>query len=235
MPIRPDRLIGDLRALAQIGKYETGVNRPAFSAEDIASREWLRDKLREAGLTAEIDGVGNVYGRMDSAERAVLIGSHSDTVPKGGWLDGALGVIYGLEIARCIAESGGAKLGVDVISFEDEEGTYLGLLGSRSFCGEDVARGDERGRRSGRQDHCIARSKMPGCAPTRWRASTPSAMSPISKAISSRARAWKAAAPRSASSAPSSASRTCALRFTARPITPAPRPWRCATTPAPPR
>ena len=139
MPIRPDRLIGDLRALAQIGKYETGVNRPAFSAEDIASREWLRDKMLEAGLTAEIDGVGNVYGRMDSAERAVLIGSHSDTVPNGGWLDGALGVIYGLEIARCVAESGRPKLGVDVISFEDEEGTYLGLLGSRSFCGEDVA------------------------------------------------------------------------------------------------
>jgi beta-ureidopropionase / N-carbamoyl-L-amino-acid hydrolase len=139
MPIRPDRLIGDLHALAQIGKYETGVNRPAFSAEDIAAREWLRDKMGEAGLAAEIDGVGNVYGRMTAAEQAVIVGSHSDTVPYGGWLDGALGVIYGLEIARCIAEGGNTKLGVDVVSFEDEEGTYLGLLGSRSFCGEDVA------------------------------------------------------------------------------------------------
>jgi N-carbamoyl-L-amino-acid hydrolase len=103
MPIHPDRLIGDLRALAEIGKYQTGVHRPAFSAEDMAAREWLRDKLIEAGLTAEIDGVGNLYGRMPHAQEAVIIGSHSDTVPYGGWLDGALGVIYGLEIARCVA------------------------------------------------------------------------------------------------------------------------------------
>ncbi len=140
MPIRPDRLIGDMRALAEIGKYQTGVHRPAFSAEDIAAREWLRDKLIEAGLTAEIDGVGNLYGRMDGARKAVIVGSHSDTVPYGGWLDGALGVIYGLEVARCIAESGNTKLGVDVVSFQDEEGSYLGLMGSRLFCGEDVAK-----------------------------------------------------------------------------------------------
>ncbi|MGA7971340.1 MAG: M20 family metallo-hydrolase [Pseudolabrys sp.] len=140
MPIKPDRLIGDLRALAEIGKYQTGVHRPAFSAEDIAAREWLRDKLVEAGLAAEIDGVGNVYGRTTSAEKAVIVGSHSDTVPYGGWLDGALGVIYGLEIARCVAESGATKLGVDVVSFQDEEGSYLGLMGSRLFCGEDVSK-----------------------------------------------------------------------------------------------
>lgn len=140
MPIRPDRLIGDMRALAEIGKYQTGVHRPAFSAEDIAAREWLRGKLIEAGLTAEIDGVGNLYGRMKGVEKAVIVGSHSDTVPYGGWLDGALGVIYGLEVARCIAESGAGKLGVDVVSFQDEEGSYLGLMGSRLFCGEDVAK-----------------------------------------------------------------------------------------------
>jgi beta-ureidopropionase / N-carbamoyl-L-amino-acid hydrolase len=140
MPINPDRLIGDLRALAEIGKYQTGVHRPAFSAEDIAAREWLRDKLIAAGLATEIDGVGNVYGRMTSAEKAVIVGSHSDTVPYGGWLDGALGVIYGLEVARCVAESGAGKLGVDVVSFQDEEGSYLGLMGSRLFCGEDASK-----------------------------------------------------------------------------------------------
>ena len=140
MPINSDRLIGDLRALAEIGKYQTGVHRPAFSAEDIAAREWLRNKLVEVGLAAEIDGVGNVYGCMTSAEKAVIVGSHSDTVPYGGWLDGALGVIYGLEVARCIAESGATKLGVDVVSFQDEEGSYLGLMGSRLFCGEDASK-----------------------------------------------------------------------------------------------
>ena len=87
---------------------------------------------------AEIDCYGNVYGRAINAERTVLIGSHSDTVPFGGWLDGALGVIYGLEIARCVAESGGKTCGVDVISFQDEEGTYLPFLGSRSFCGDNL-------------------------------------------------------------------------------------------------
>ena len=140
MPIRPERLIGDLRALSEIGKYKTGVHRPAFGAEDIAAREWLRDKMMEAGLAAEIDGVGNLLGRMTSAEKAVIVGSHSDTVPYGGWLDGALGVIYGLEVARCIAESGATALGVDVVSFQDEEGSFLGLMGSRLFCGEDASK-----------------------------------------------------------------------------------------------
>jgi len=139
MQINPQRLIGDLRELARFGQFETGVNRPAFSAADMAAREWLRGKMAAIGLSAVIDDVGNVYGRMDRAARAVLIGSHSDTVPFGGWLDGSLGVIYALEIARCVTDSGTVPLGVDVISFQDEEGTYLGFLGSRAFCGDDVA------------------------------------------------------------------------------------------------
>jgi beta-ureidopropionase / N-carbamoyl-L-amino-acid hydrolase len=139
MQIRPERLIGDLRELATFGQFKTGVNRPAFSAADIAAREWLSRKMTGIGLTAAIDAVGNVYGRMDGAARAVLIGSHSDTVPFGGWLDGSLGVICALEIARCVAESGNTPLGIDVISFQDEEGTYLAMLGSRTFCGENVA------------------------------------------------------------------------------------------------
>ncbi|GAG25834.1 unnamed protein product, partial [marine sediment metagenome] len=85
-------------------------------------------------------------------ERALLIGSHTDTVPRGGWLDGALGVIYGLEIARARSEAGEAgPLGVDVISFADEESAYLAMAGSRSFCGvlsdaELQAAGHEQGR-----------------------------------------------------------------------------------------
>lgn len=138
MQIRPNRLISDLRELASIGKFETGVNRPAFSAADIAAREWLRGKMIEAGLVAAIDDHGNVYGRMASVDKAVLTGSHSDTVPYGGWLDGSLGVIYGLEIARCFAEAGNTNIGVDVISFQDEEGTFMALLGSRAFCGENI-------------------------------------------------------------------------------------------------
>lgn len=140
MPINAERLLGDLRTLAQIGKFETGVNRPAFSREDMAARAWTRDKMREIGLDATIDGIGNVHGRMKGVERAVLVGSHTDTVPRGGWLDGALGVIYALEIARCVAERGVTDTGVDVVNFQDEEGTFLGFVGSCLFCGEDVSR-----------------------------------------------------------------------------------------------
>jgi N-carbamoyl-L-amino-acid hydrolase len=92
--------------------------------------------MSDAGLDARIDGVGSVYGRCGGVERALLIGSHTDSVPRGGWLDGALGVIYGLEIARARVTSGGpGLLGVDVISFADEESAFLELAGSRSFCG----------------------------------------------------------------------------------------------------
>src|SRR5690606_32341462 len=67
---------------------------------------------------------------------ALLIGSHSDTQPRGGWLDGALGVIYAIEVARALAESPETRdLAVDAASWTDEEGTYLGFLGSASFCG----------------------------------------------------------------------------------------------------
>lgn len=132
--IDPQRLMADLRKLATFGAVGTGVDRPAFSEADIAARRWLETRMREAGLQAEIDRYGNVYGRSPAASKAVLIGSHTDSVPKGGWLDGALGVIYGLEIARAILEraSGAA---VDVISFQDEEGRYMPLLGAKSFCG----------------------------------------------------------------------------------------------------
>jgi N-carbamoyl-L-amino-acid hydrolase len=139
MPINAERLLGDLRALAKIGQYETGVHRPAFSRDDVAARNWTLDKLRDIGLEAVMDGVGNVYGRMTGVDQAVLVGSHTDTVPYGGWLDGALGVVYALEIARCVAEDGAKRIGVDVVSFQDEEGTFLGFVGSCLFCGEDVS------------------------------------------------------------------------------------------------
>lgn len=134
--IDPDRLMGDLRALAQFGKLGTGVDRTAFSEADMEARRWLLGRMEEAGLAVRIDGVGNVVGLGTGGGPAVLIGSHTDSVPKGGWLDGSMGVIYGLEIARAASESGNGAIIVDVISFEDEEGTYKGLLGSASFCGE---------------------------------------------------------------------------------------------------
>lgn len=131
------RLLSDLRRLATFGKFGTGVDRPAFSDADMAAREWLRQRMIEAGLDAAIDNVGNLYGPAKEAARTILIGSHSDSVPKGGWLDGALGVVYGLEIARAVAAAGlPGGAGIDVISFQEEEGAYLPLLGSRAFCNQ---------------------------------------------------------------------------------------------------
>ena len=146
LQIDPRRLLADLRQLATFGKAGTGVDRPAFSAADLAARRWLEGRMREAKLVAAIDRYGNVYGRNPGAKRAVLIGSHSDSVPRGGWLDGAMGVIYGLEIARaCIEQKSAAA--VDVISFQDEEGRFLPLLGVKSFCGrlDEAAAAQARG------------------------------------------------------------------------------------------
>jgi N-carbamoyl-L-amino-acid hydrolase len=136
MQINYPRLLADLRHLATFGQVGSGVHRLSFTPEDRAARHWLLQRMTEAGLDAQIDGVGNVYGQTKGVTKAVLIGSHTDSVPKGGWLDGAMGVLYGLEIARARLEAGAqTDLGIDVISFADEEGTYRALAGSLSFCG----------------------------------------------------------------------------------------------------
>jgi len=123
------RLLGDLYALRKIGEYRTGVHRPTYSPEDVQSRHWLADRMTEAGLSPEIDGIGNVIGRAPGDGAKLLLGSHVETQPHAGWLDGALGVMYGLEVARTL---GG---GIDVAAWADEEGHFGSFLGSRSFCG----------------------------------------------------------------------------------------------------
>ncbi|MDP6342133.1 MAG: Zn-dependent hydrolase, partial [Alphaproteobacteria bacterium] len=93
--IDAQRLLADLRHLRSIGAQGIGVVRPALSAADMEARRWLRGRYQAAGLAATIDGVGNLLGRSPNPGPGLLIGSHSDTQPTGGWLDGALGVIYG--------------------------------------------------------------------------------------------------------------------------------------------
>jgi N-carbamoyl-L-amino-acid hydrolase len=134
--INPERLLETLHTLRTFGAMEAGVVRPSFSAADMAARHWLREQMCAAGLVASIDGVGNVIGRSRHPGKALLVGSHADTQPRGGWLDGALGVGYGIEIARAFAEDTATQhVPVDAVAWVDEEGTYLGCLGSRSFCG----------------------------------------------------------------------------------------------------
>ena len=128
-----DRLIADLRALRQFGADGTGVARISLSDADIESRRWLADRFADAGLEPLIDGLGTVAGRSRNDGPAIVLGSHTDTQPLGGWLDGAFGVIAGLEVARVLRTAP-----IDVVSWMDEEGTFHGFVGSRAFAGHDM-------------------------------------------------------------------------------------------------
>src|ERR1700677_5106335 len=135
--INGDRLLADLRRLARFGAYKSGVHRPTFSPQDIEARRWLAGRFTEAGLEASIDGIGNVFGRSRATGQKLLLGSHSESQNHAGWLDGALGVIYGLEVARAFREDARtAASAIDVASWADEEGHFGSLLGSRSFIGD---------------------------------------------------------------------------------------------------
>ncbi len=133
--INGQRLLADLYRLREFGTFKTGVHRPTYSEVDIASRHWIAEQMRSAGLEATIDGIGNVIGRAAGPGPKILLGSHSETQNEAGWLDGALGVMYGLEVARTLAEQGRPGA-IDVASWADEEGHYMSFPGSRSFIGE---------------------------------------------------------------------------------------------------
>lgn len=120
--VDPARFLSDLHALRRFGQQGRGVVRPAFSPPDIAARDWLAGRMAEAGLTPHWDAMGNLFGLADGP--SLLLGSHSDSQPTGGWLDGALGVIAALEVARAARESGGPA--ISVVSFQDEEGRFAG-------------------------------------------------------------------------------------------------------------
>jgi len=126
------RFLSDLHHLRSFGVCGTGVVRPAFSDADIAARKWLAGRVAEAGLQPEIDAIGNVFG-VHPAQKSLLLGSHTDSQPEGGWLDGAFGVISALEVARASLEGNGPP--VSVVSFQDEEGRFGGVGGSEVWTG----------------------------------------------------------------------------------------------------
>jgi N-carbamoyl-L-amino-acid hydrolase len=134
MALNPDRFLEDLHCLRSFGASGVGkgVMRPAFSAVDIAARRWLASRMTEADLDVHFDPIGNLFGI--SGQKSLLIGSHSDSQPEGGWLDGALGVVAGLEIARAAKEAGGPP--ISVVNFQDEEGRFGILTGSDVWTGK---------------------------------------------------------------------------------------------------
>lgn len=136
--VSAERLLGDLRELAGIGgSTDGGVDRVAGSPADLEARLWLRRRMQAAGLEAWADAVNNVFGRLPGGLAPwLLVGSHTDTVPAGGRLDGAYGVIAALEVLRALHEAGhpaGSRM--EVVSFHDEEGVTGsgGLSGSRAL------------------------------------------------------------------------------------------------------
>jgi beta-ureidopropionase / N-carbamoyl-L-amino-acid hydrolase len=136
------RLRARLERLSRFGGLPGGgVTRPCWSPQYEEARAWLLAEIKEAGLEAWVDPAGNVFGglgarALDARQPVVLTGSHFDTVPEGGMLDGALGVIAGLECLQAIRDSGAAPARpLAVAAWSDEEGRYGSLFGSRAFCG----------------------------------------------------------------------------------------------------
>jgi beta-ureidopropionase / N-carbamoyl-L-amino-acid hydrolase len=137
--VNAERLREDIDALAEIGMHEDqGIYRMAFSEGDMAGRAWFRQRVEDSGLEFYQDGAANLYARLnwDDHIPSVMAGSHLDTVPGAGHLDGALGVVCALEAVRVLQETGiDLKYPVEAVSFSDEEGRFGGLFGSQSVAG----------------------------------------------------------------------------------------------------
>jgi allantoate deiminase len=145
----PASVAASLDELARIGAgREGGVTRVAWSAELFAAYEWVGDRMRGLGLDVEIDAAGNLIGRWDAGDgKPVVVGSHLDTVPAGGRLDGVLGVVAGVHAVALLKQEGfEPRRPVWIVAFMDEEGTRFdaALFGSRAFAGDDVSDLGER-------------------------------------------------------------------------------------------
>ena len=133
------RLRGDIEALSSIGRQvDRSVSRRAFTPADMEARAWLRGRIEDAGLSLYQDGAANIHARLGwDGSPSVMIGSHIDTVPKGGPLDGSLGVLVGLECLRRIHElDAPLRCPLESVAFSDEEGRFGGLLGSQAIAGQ---------------------------------------------------------------------------------------------------
>lgn len=138
--INIERLKDDVQTLAAIGRQaDHGIYRMAFSEGDREARDWLSQRIGAAGLDVHQDGAANISARLGwrADTPSVMTGSHIDTVPGAGHLDGALGVLCGLEALRTLHEAEVALPSpLESVAFSDEEGRFGGLLGSQALCGQ---------------------------------------------------------------------------------------------------
>lgn len=140
LSINMDRLRQDVLDLGRVGRIDNlGLNRRAFSEGDQQGREWFQQRIHAAGLDFYQDGAANLHARLnyDGQRPAVVMGSHLDTVPGGGPLDGALGVLVGLEVLRRAKEEAiPLRYPLEAIDFSDEEGRFGGMFGSQALAGQ---------------------------------------------------------------------------------------------------
>jgi N-carbamoyl-L-amino-acid hydrolase len=134
----PRRTVAELRELQELTGDADGAQRVAWTETWQRAREWLRGKLDETGAEEAVDAAGNQWFTLrGSSERALLIGGHIDSVPNGGWLDGALNVMAGVEVLRRLAADGRPPVTVRLVNWADEEGARFG----RSLFGSSAAAG----------------------------------------------------------------------------------------------
>jgi hydantoinase/carbamoylase family amidase len=138
MPLDPSRTVAELKELRELTGDVNGAQRVAWTETWETARNWLRDKVAETGASEEIDEAGNQWFTLrGESDRALLIGGHIDSVPNGGWLDGCLNVMAGVEVLRRIASDGTPPLTVRLVNWADEEGARFG----RSLFGSSAAAG----------------------------------------------------------------------------------------------
>jgi hydantoinase/carbamoylase family amidase len=138
VPLDPSRTVAELTELRDLTGDENGAQRVAWTETWERARAWLRGKLAETGAEEHVDEAGNQWFTLrGGSERAVLMGGHVDSVPNGGWLDGCLNVLAGVEVLRRVAEAGEPPVTLRLVNWADEEGARFG----RSLFGSSAAAG----------------------------------------------------------------------------------------------
>lgn len=140
MPLDPKRTVAELKELRALTGDENGAQRVAWTDTWLKAREWLASKLKSLPVEHHYDAAGNNWATLRGAsEKSLLIGGHLDSVPNGGWLDGSLNVLAGLEVLRRFAEefNGRPPVTIRLVDWADEEGARFGrsLFGSSAFAG----------------------------------------------------------------------------------------------------
>jgi N-carbamoyl-L-amino-acid hydrolase len=137
--LSPARTVAELKELRALTGDENGAQRVAWTDTWARAREWMRAKLAELPVEIELDEAGNQWATLRGASpKALLIGGHIDSVPNGGWLDGCLNLLAGLEVLRRISAEGTPPVTVRLVDWADEEGARFGrsLFGSSTMSGK---------------------------------------------------------------------------------------------------